>query len=226
MKSPRLTHTSAQRHNRLLPLLAAPAVLLLGAGRAEAILTFNIFESGPDVVVKTSGSLSLPALTGTGTCFADGTFSSDSAFICTGNSSTVIQNLYPISGPGRFSNPDPGIVRSGAASSVSGFAIQFQGLTNTFSIDPSYLSGTPIVSSATFNNRSLAGLGFTITSGPLGTWQLDGTPGPDGQINVVLGPPAEVHVPGPLPLLGGAAAFGWSRRLRRRIATAKTNVPG
>jgi MYXO-CTERM domain-containing protein len=27
----------------------------------------------------------------------------------------------------------------------------------------------------------------------------------------------ETHVPGPLPLLGAAAAFGWSRRLRKRI---------
>jgi hypothetical protein len=31
----------------------------------------------------------------------------------------------------------------------------------------------------------------------------------------VLDPPASV--PGPLPLFGAAAAFGWSRRLRRRI---------
>lgn len=28
------------------------------------------------------------------------------------------------------------------------------------------------------------------------------------------------YVPGPLPILGSAAAFGWSRRLRRRIAKA------
>ena len=29
------------------------------------------------------------------------------------------------------------------------------------------------------------------------------------------------YVPGPLPLLGSAAAFGWSRRLRKRITTSK-----
>jgi hypothetical protein len=29
-----------------------------------------------------------------------------------------------------------------------------------------------------------------------------------------------------LPLLGAAAAFGWTRRLRRRITTAKTTVAG
>jgi hypothetical protein len=30
------------------------------------------------------------------------------------------------------------------------------------------------------------------------------------------------YVPGPLPLLGSAAAFGWTRRLRKRIAVSKT----
>ncbi len=32
------------------------------------------------------------------------------------------------------------------------------------------------------------------------------------------GPPATESVPGPLPLLGAAAAFGWSRRLRSRLS--------
>ena len=36
--------------------------------------------------------------------------------------------------------------------------------------------------------------------------------------------PATESVPGPLPILGIAAAFGFSRRLRRRITLAKTPV--
>ena len=32
--------------------------------------------------------------------------------------------------------------------------------------------------------------------------------------------PTQASVPGPLPLLGAGAAFGWSRRLRRRIKTS------
>ena len=31
-------------------------------------------------------------------------------------------------------------------------------------------------------------------------------------------------VPGPLPLAGAAAAFAWSRRLRRRLKTAQTSI--
>jgi hypothetical protein len=68
-------------------------------------------------------------------------------------------------------------------------------------------------------------MGFT-TTGLIGTWTLAGT---GDTINVVLGPPAapqSTAVPGPLPLLGAAAAFGWTRRLRRRIITAKTTVAG
>jgi hypothetical protein len=44
---------------RLSPLLAAPAALLLSQGDAKAILTYNIFESGGSVVFQASGSLNL-----------------------------------------------------------------------------------------------------------------------------------------------------------------------
>ena len=33
----------------------------------------------------------------------------------------------------------------------------------------------------------------------------------------------EVFVPGPLPVLGAGAAFGWTRRLRRRLASTPRN---
>jgi MYXO-CTERM domain-containing protein len=36
---------------------------------------------------------------------------------------------------------------------------------------------------------------------------------------------APADVPGPLPLLGAGAAFGWSRRLRKRIATPLSTPP-
>jgi MYXO-CTERM domain-containing protein len=32
----------------------------------------------------------------------------------------------------------------------------------------------------------------------------------------VIGAPPPASVPGPLPLLGAGAAFGWARRLRKR----------
>ncbi|MFM1798732.1 MAG: hypothetical protein RLZZ117_1010, partial [Cyanobacteriota bacterium] len=75
----------------------------------------------------------------------------------------------------------------------------------------SYVSGSPIISSAVFNGLTLADLGLTPTSGTVGTWTLEGT-GDTVNVNVV---------PGPLPLLGAGAAFGFSRRLRQRIQRNK-----
>ena len=50
----------AQNLKRFIPLLAAPAALLLSQEQAKAVLTYNIFESGGNVVVRASGSLNLP----------------------------------------------------------------------------------------------------------------------------------------------------------------------
>jgi hypothetical protein len=90
-----------------------------------------------------------------------------------------------------------------------------------FGIAPGYINGTPIISSATFNGQSLAGLGFN-TPGVVATWSLDTT---NDTINVVIGPPPAAAVPGPLPLLGAGAAFGFSRRLRRRVALRSASKP-
>jgi hypothetical protein len=67
---------------------------------------------------------------------------------------------------------------------------------------------------------TLADLGFT-TTGLIGTWFLTGT---SETIQVILGAPGAA-VPGPLPLFGAAAAFGWSRKLRKRIAAPLSTPP-
>ena len=43
--------------------------------------------------------------------------------------------------------------------------------------------------------------------------------------NISFGGPGPASVPGPLPLFGGGAAFGWSRRLRKRIAAPLSTPP-
>lgn len=83
------------------------------------------------------------------------------------------------------------------------------GAAGLFTIN-SYLSGDPIVASTTFNGQTLSSMSFT-TLGTVGTWTVTGT---GDTIKVNVGNP----VPSPLPLLGAATAFGFSRRLRRRIA--------
>ena len=206
-----------------MPLLIVPASLLLGQGQAKAVLTYNIFESAGNVVVQTSGSLNLtgatPAAGGPRFCFFDGVIASSIGYICTGPGS--ITSAYEISGPTSFN----GTVLAVPASNVSGIATILlgdnQGPPGFFAIDPAYLSGTPIVSSATYNGQTLATLGFT-TTGLIGTWSLTGT---SETIKVFLGNPPSAAVPGPLPLLGAGAAFGWSRRLRKRISTPLITPP-
>lgn len=212
----------AQHCKRLTPLLAAPAALLLSQGQAKAVLTYNIFESAGNVVVQTSGSLNFTGATAIGTipCGANGGIISRFAVVCTGLISTI--SNYAIDGPSNFD----GTVSSFPANSVTGISTILDGSRNFFAIGPAYISNTPIVSSATFNSTTLLGLGFT-TTGLIGTWQLQGVQGSDGQINLCIGsgPCGGAAVPGPLPLLGAGAAFGWSRKLRKRIATPLITPP-
>ena len=231
MKQP--LHALAQRCKRFLPLLAAPAALLLIQGEAKAILTYNIFESAGNVVVQTSGSLILANPQGPFYyCGFDGAIDAGSAAICTGaDPSTTAgsaQNFYYyITGPSTFDGPS----LAAPADSVSGLFTILWGGSKIFSIDNSYASGTPFVSSATFNGTTLAALGFT-TTGLIGTWTIDGT---SESINVCIGAdpcggasvpgPLGASVPGPLPLIGAGAAFGWSRRLRKRIAAPLITPP-
>ena len=214
-------HTLVKRCKRLSPLLAAPAALLLTQGQAKAVLTYNIFESGGNVVVQTSGSLNLTGsqTNGANFCGANGFIRADRAIICTGTDPGSSIPALQISGPQVFNG-------SGfhSANSVSGiFTKLFGAGSGKLLLDPTYVSNTPIVSSATFNGKTLANLGFT-TTGLIGTWFLTGT---SESIQVVLGPPSpsRAAVPGPLPLFGAAAAFGWSRRLRKRIATPLSTPP-
>ena len=210
--------TLGQRFQRFSPLLVAPAALLLSQGQAKAVLTYNIFESAGNVVVETNGSIDLTGAVPmfSGNCGFNGAIAPPVALICTGNDTNMM--FYEISGPGDFD----GSGFTSPSSSVTGISTFLQGYTpGLFGLDPAYVSGTPIVSSATFNGQTLAGFGFT-TTGLIGTWTLDGT---NETVQVFLGPPSTAAVPSPLPLVGAAAAYSVSRRLRKRIAAPLITPP-
>jgi hypothetical protein len=188
-------------------LITAPlAVYLVVSGNpAKAVLNYNIYEFSGNLVIETDGSLNaLPSSPGTTSCGAKGAFSAFLALICTGPDAS--NPRYPISGPSNFSTGSGDFF---PASSVSGITTVLDA-PSIFSIANSYVLGTPIISSLTFNGKTLADLGLTPSSGSLGTWTLNGT---TETINVRVYNP----VPGPLPVLGAGAAFGFSRRLRRRV---------
>ena len=201
-------------------MLASPAALLLSQGQAKAVMTYNIFESAGNVVVQASGSLNLTGATsfGTNLCGSNGLIFSNSALICIGPQASIPH--YPISGPISFN----GFVFNGDGSSPSGITTVLGGASNFLGLPAAYVSETPIVSSSTFTGQTLASLGFTISSGLIGSWILNGT---SETIQVFLGPPSPsgAAVPGPLPLFGAGAAFGWSRRLRKRISAPLITPP-
>ena len=219
--------TLAQRCRRLSPLLAAPAALLLTQGEAKAILTYYIFENAGNLEVQAVGSLILPSSfsSNSALCDGDGGIASGYAVICTGND--LNYNRYDVQGPTSFN----GTVNVFPAYSVTGIPTTLAGVSQYFGIDPGYTPGTSITSTATFNAKTLSEIGFT-TTGLLGTWTLQPKDGSDpytafDTIQVVIGAPPSpsTAVPGPLPLLGAGAAFGWSRRLRKRITAPLITPP-
>ena len=221
-----------RRGKRLAPLLAAPAILLLSQGQAKAVLNFYIFESGQNVVLRGSGSLSLPGViqTMTDDSFVCGFYQPGlGGNFCAGRNSQI--KLYQITGPDSVP-PASALLPSVRLDATSSFGTTAALGTDVgdehakaFGLDPDS-NGSFIFSEAIFNDKTLA-LDFGITTtGLFGTWTLQSY-GSDGYtandtINLIVGaPPA----PGPLPLLGAAATFGWSRKLRKRIGSAAITPP-
>jgi hypothetical protein len=105
----------------------------------------------------------------------------------------------------------------------TGFSIATAGQASVTGIDPTFgyvllpygdgqeacptNPNCTVVSSTTiFGGLSFADLGVTPGSY---SWSWGNSPDQKFQL--------DIEVPGPLPALGGAAAFAWSRRLRRRV---------
>jgi len=96
------------------------------------------------------------------------------------------------------------------------------GVGSIFEFDPS--GGGSITLKASFNTEGVPGgellqtidgifFGITSNGGDLGIGTI-----------YEFDPMPATPVPGPLPLLGAAAAFSWSRRLRRRIQQVRDHV--
>lgn len=204
--------------SRPIPAITAilAASVALSAPAAYADLRVNIFDdlSSSSLKVMVTGKLdSLPTPLSPPhpdlfSCGVNGLLSQTA--ICTGPNHTDNLNLYEVDGGVSTIPMNP-----------LGLAVADQVLGSTFSLltadnpYPSnatgildgYVVGTPFFSSVTFNGQSLSSIG--LARGLVGIWNLTGTP----EKIIVLADP----VPGPLPLVGAASAYAFSRRLRRRI---------
>jgi len=229
--------TLAQRCKRLSPLLAAPAVLLLSQGEAKAILNYNIFQRGSDVVLSASGSLSLPGVVGSSSpCnTSNGSYQSNNQAgplglfsVFASGAQAISCSQYKISGSNSFPGSNIGLpADSGTGFTLIIFESSSGFLPFYFAADSGY-TGTSVVSESIFLNKNLATDFGISTTGLLGTWTLQSDGIGDGYtandtINLIVGAPPAASVPGPLPLFGAGAAFGWSRKLRRRIGSVSSS---
>ncbi len=215
-------------------LAVATAPLIINAGASRATLFIDLIEVSPTrTEVRASGSLNLTGLTSTNLSVNFGNPAARSG-LNTNNDVTRFSELnastpgryYSISGiasPFTFDNANqPGCSATGnclalaspAPSTTVPLFINAGSSTNanvpgsTIWLANSYASGGSILNSF-FLDRSLAQLGLST---PTVTFTLAGS-----SETIVF---REVPVPGPLPILGAATAFSFSRRLRSRVRSA------
>jgi hypothetical protein len=222
------------RHFRWLPFLLALATLSSNQAKADLqiLITDDILADKNVLKVKVEGAFtqlpdpkSTSGYCGSGSIigeFGDATLSS---LICTDDfEETISTYIINSSAYGNCAaacmlaiSTNPGNQSSPFVFAPAPYKAN-PDYSNTISIPSDYVVGSLYSSSATFSGQSLSSQGFTAR-GLVGTWSLVGT---SEVINVCLGSgpcTASTAVPGPLPLLGASAAFEWSRRMRRRIAS-------
>jgi hypothetical protein len=123
----------------------------------------------------------------------------------------------PITGPATIGSDSPFDVseNSGDFNGVNQF---YGGLV----IPNTYSSGESISGTSTSIGHTFASLGLAP-----GTYDWSwGSTNPDSyQLIISSGTSSSSNVPGPLPIFGAGAAYGWSRRLRKRIASPGMTPP-
>jgi hypothetical protein len=208
---------------RLAALALVPLSLIAQPQKADALLSFYIFEQGATTKIKTIGSLNLPATPfdsdSEGSCRTAG-ISLDGGvapevILSTGTGAICAVSLYQIA-DFDATPPFAGAVFTGGYGGNDSRYVSI--LSDSIELPFAYESGDQLDNEVTFNNPISTPLSG---SGLIAEWKImDGTSELD-RIKVYLSaPPSAASAPTPLPLAGGALAFGWSRRLRRRAGKA------
>jgi hypothetical protein len=193
----------------------ATALVLATPQPAEAVLVFNIIEQATSITIKGTGSTTTP---NTGSS-VDG--NSTTARFFTGSQNQIVSGdpanrglRYRLSGPTSFGTSPVGPI---IANSTSEDFIRFNVMSSLLGLPNGYVSGASLSTTAFYASRTLADLGITPNfRGSLGTWDVVNASGVKfDEVQLAV-------VPGPLPILGAGVAFGFSRRLRRRISESKS----
>lgn len=194
---------------RMSLLVAASAAAVLLPSSANAAVTINIVESGPDVIATATGNIS-PAAFGTPNCCDISAYAAPNGAQIGFNSSSSPYhgslNLLPISGPSSFG---PGSF-TGATSSSGADALLVAGNSNLLYVNGTYVLGSPLALTDTFAGQSLASMGFTPGTYVYSLFDASGVPVDTVTVNIGVPEPATWAM-----MLLGFGAIGFAVRRRK-----------
>jgi hypothetical protein len=185
-----------------IALVGAVAAALHG-GSASALLRINILESASGVAASYDGSVNTNGLIPYASSSIIGGIGASfgiawSPSISSGVPALIWTGLTP---------PDPFAAGPLVFSQIDNGGDPLFLVANYIHLPPAYVSGSSISNSMFFSGETFASTG--LTPGTY-TWTWGSGANADSAVMTIA------NVPGPLPLFGAAAAYAWSRQLRRR----------
>lgn len=149
-------------------------LLMIGAStRADAALIITVYESGNNVLATATGSLTFTGL-GPGTTAAATAVNPSSGFLVLGVPTGIAQSLIGYRGASGPISFGPGTTTRNATSFSGiqvGFGIVISG-QKLILVDRDYTPGSPINSTAQWNNATITSIGLTPGQ-YLYTWSAD-----------------------------------------------------
>lgn len=139
-----------------MKFVGAFALSVLAASGADAAVTFDISQSGADVVTTVSGTFDSTGLSGTGIPAGQRGVLGNIGFLIAGNRAD--QLIYYT---GLANGPSFGNGTYTAATSSTGTSVGFRSDASAFFIDSAYAMG-PIAGSSVYAGTTLAAMGLTI----------------------------------------------------------------